>query len=506
MRVFVIRLLVTALAVVMVVPPPAAAQGGASAEMEALKQELKRLQERLQKLEQAQSRPVAAPAAPVPAAAQAAPPPLVAPRPGEREVQLEREHPLEALGLARPEFSGFRFSGFFSSSASYNSHIQMVPEFAGGGQTLADPGSLNFRFDKFSFGVAKTFAAWLSAGATIEVESHRDRHTHLTGATAANRLGCPIGLACERFGAEEAETEIQLHRFNVTGVVPLGNGVSVAFGRFDTPFGLERHDPNLLLTATTSEVFQFGRANSMTGFQFSYPFAPWLDVTTWVVNRWENETTHDPFDDNNKAKSVGGRLGFTPLARGGQLLNIGLGGWWGAEQGSDTANPRWIVDLDATWSPLPRLILAGEFVYGGESEVSFRERGTPFAAPAVTGKDVTWWGLYALAHYEIYDWLGLTFRYGFFRDEDAARTGVEQSLQSFTIAPVVHLSRLIPDLRPLGVTYPRTAHPLNWVDLKLEYRANNSNRSVFSDAPPNTAITDAETWSHQLQLQFVVNY
>jgi hypothetical protein len=130
----------------------------------------------------------------------------------------------------------------------------------------------------------------------------------------------------------------------------------------------------------------------------------------------------------------------------------------------------------------------------------------PFAAPAVTDEDVNWWGLYALAHYDVVDWLGLTVRYGFFRDEDAARTGVQQSLQSFTLAPVLHLSRLVPGLRPLGVTYPRTSHPLHWVDVKLEYRANHSNRPVFSDAAPDEPILSADHWSHQLQLQFVVNY
>jgi hypothetical protein len=503
MKALISRLVIAAVVIAVVSPPPAAAQGGGTAEIETLRQELRRVQERLQNLEQAQSRPApAAPATPGPTTAQSAPP-TIAPRPGEREIQLEREHPLEVLGLSKPEVSGFRFSGFFSGSASYNSHIQMVPEFAGGGQALADPRSLNFRFDKFSFGVAKTFASWLSAGAAIEVESHRDRHTH-----GGPTFGCPdpVAFCFERFGAEEAETEIELHRFNITGVVPIGNGLSLSFGRFDTPFGIERHDPNLLLTATTSELFQFGRPNSMTGFQAAYQFTPWLDLTAWVANRWENETTHDPFDDNNRAKSFGGRLGVTPFASGGRILNIGLGGWWGEEQTDDTANPRWIVDFDVTWSPLPRLILAAEALYGGENGVSFRQRGVPFAAAAVTDKDVNWWGLYALAHYDLYDWLGLTFRYGFFRDEDAARTGVEQSLQSFTIAPVLHLSRLVPGLRPLGVTYPRTSHPLHWVDLKLEYRANHSNRPVFSDAADNVPILSADHWSHQLQLQFVVNY
>src|SRR3989475_9009546 len=146
---------------------------------------------------------------------------------------------------------------------------------------------------------------------------------------------------------------------------------------------------------------------------------------------------------------------------------FGLGGWWGPEQDDDTKHDRWILDLDVTWTPLPRLLLAGELVNGGVSGVSFRRRGTPIAAPAVTNQDVNWLGLYALAHYDLTRWLGLSFRYGFFDDKDGARTGVAQMLQSFTIVPIVHLSRLIPDLRPLGVTYARSRHPLDWVDLRV---------------------------------------
>ena len=475
------------------------------AEIEAIRQGIRTLQERLQRLEQRQNTrpasPVAGPDVPATTPA-AAPPPVVSQAPGEREISLDKEHPFELLGLPAPETSGLRFSGFFAGSASYSSHVQMVPEFAGGAPALADPGSVNFRFDTFTFGVSKTFTSWLSAGATIEVESHRDRHSHGFDPD----FGCPgTGVCVERFGAEEPETEVDLHRFHVTGVIPIGNGLVVSFGRFDVPFGFERHDQNLLMTATTSEVFQFGRPTSMTGFQGSYAFAPWLDVTGWVANRWEAVTTHDPFDDNNRSKSLGGRVGITPFPAQ-RLLNIGVGGWWGHEQTDDTANPRWLVDLDITWSPLPRLLLAGEAVYGGESGVSFRERGIPFPAAAVEDDNANWWGFYLLAHYDLYDWLGLTARYGLFRDEDAARTGVEQTLQSVTVAPILHLSRLVPGLRPMGVAYPRARHPLDWVDLKLEYRLNYSNGRVFSDRRPEVDILDADRTSHQLQLQFVVNY
>jgi hypothetical protein len=506
MRRFLHFMAIASLACSLVSPAPALAQGTASpSEIEALRQELRRLQERLQKLEQAQTAPpaaappAAAPPAGVPPAMTQAPAP--APVPGEQEIGLEREHIFERFGLPRPEIGGVRISGFFVGSANFNSHIQMVPEFAGTASVSSEPGRTDFRFDQFSIGVFKTFAPWLSAGASVEIERHGHRHSH-----GQAPFGCPGTAPCiEQFGAEAIDTEVSLHRFNVTAIAPLGNGVAFSFGRFDTPFGYERHDAALNLTATISELQQFGRPMSMTGFQVAYAFAPWLDVTGWLVNRWESETTETPLEDNNRDKSFGGRIGFTPLS-GRQLLNFGIGGWWGPEQNDDTANDRWIVDFDVTWSPIARLLLAGELVYGGEDRVSFRRRGLPFPAGAVSNRDVNWLGLYALVHYDVTNWLGLTFRYGFFNDYDGARTGVEQTLHSFTFAPIVHLSRLIPDLRPLGVTYARTRHSLDWVDVRLEYRLNHSSKPVFSDVRPGVPITDADRDSHQLTLQFIVNF
>src|SRR3989441_1837882 len=416
-----------------------------ASDFEALKQELRRMQERLQRLEQAEPgdralqqrlAPSPSPVA-VPLAAQA--PPAVGPRPGEREIQLEREHPAEMAGLPKPEIGGVRISGFFVGSANYNSRIQMVPEFAGNAGVSSEPRCLAFRFDQFTIGAYKTFSRCLSAGASLEVERHGHRHSHGFDCEGSD-TSCT-----EQFGAEEITTEVSLHRFNITGIAPIGNGLALSFGRFDTPFGYERHDAPLNLTATTSEVNRFGRPMSMTGFQAAYQFTPWLDATAWVANRWENETTEDPLEDNNRDKSFGGRVGFTPLS-GAQLLNFGLGGGWGPEEDDDTKHERGILDLDVDWTPLPRLLLAGGNGCGGESGGSFFPRAAPFAAAAVLNKEVNWSGLYALAHYDIFNWLGLSFRYGFFDDKDGARTGVAQTLQSFTIVPIVHLSRLIPDL------------------------------------------------------------
>jgi hypothetical protein len=490
---------------------PASAQS-ATDEVQAIKQEIQKLQERLQRLEQAQP-PAPLPASPVqgqpasPAIGAAAAPMVSAPaaepplQAGEQEVRLERESLLQVLGLPKRDLLGTRFSGFLVGSFSYNSAIQLVPEFAGGAPALSDPGQTNFRFDRFGLSASRVFAPWLSAAAAVEVESHRDRHSH--GFDPA--FGCPgAGLCIERFGTEEAETEVTLDRFHVTVIAPVGNGLGLSIGRYDVPFGFERHDEPLNLTATTSEVFQFGRPQRMTGFQTTYAFAPWLDVAAWVVNRWESETTHDPFDDNNRDKSWGGRIGFTPIARGA-LLNFGIGGFWGPEQDDDNARNRWVIDADVTWQPRADLLFALEAIYGGEDHVEMRQRGIPIAAPAGV-VDANWWGMYLIGYYRIVDWLGLAFRYGIFDDMDGARTGVEQVLQSWTITPIVHLSRLIPDLRPTGAVYARSRLPIDWMNMKLEYRLNHSSRSVFSDAKPGEPILDAGKTSHQLQLQLVVNF
>jgi Putative beta-barrel porin-2, OmpL-like. bbp2 len=518
----VITTAVLLLALATALPPGAAqAQSVNETETQSLRDEIRRLNDRLNKMEDAGKPQVAPAAAPTPVAptppsetvapANAPAPPLlpagvvtaqVPPTTGDREIKLERDHPFEVVGLPKPDVDGFRIGGFFVGSVNFNNRLQLNPEFAGNAPASSRPGEVDFRFDQFTFGVYKSFAPWLSAGASIEIERHG--HTHSHGFDPD--FGCPGTATCiEQFGVHPIETEVSLHRFYITGVVPLGNGVALSFGRFDTPYGYERHDAPLNLTATLSEVQRYGQPQSMTGFTAVYQFTPWLDAMAWIVNRWENETTEDTLEDNNRDKSFGGRIGFTPL-QGNQLLNFGLGGWWGPEQDDDTAHKRWIVTVDAAWTPIPRLFLTGEFVFGREAGVSFRRVGIPIPGDAADDRRVSWYGLYALAHYDVFRWLGMGFRYGIFNDTDGARTGVSQTLQSFTFTPIVHLSRLIPDLRPVGVTYARSRHPLDWVDIRLEYRLNLSNRNVFSNSPDAVPILRGDKTSQQVTLQFVVNF
>jgi hypothetical protein len=423
---------------------------------------------------------------------------------------LAQERPISFdTPAARSKVPGdLEISGFAVGSASWNSHLQLVPEFAGGAQALAAPRQLNFRFDKVGLALSKRFGPTLSVSAAFEIESHADRHSHLRTNPATQCVGVPV--PCETFGAETPATESTLDKLAITWYPWASLGFS--FGRFDVPFGIERHDEVLNLTATTSEIYQFAKPQNFTGLQAFYQAGPLVDVNLWIANRWESHTTHEPFDDNNSAKSYGGRIGFSPAIRD-QLVNVGLGFWYGAER-DDPANvanlgangpKRTLLDLDATWSPSSQTMYAAEIVWGTEEEVSFRARGWPVAAPAQTDITPKWFGGMVMAHQEVNRWLGLTARYGYLDDQDAWRTGVEQKLQSLTLVSTIHLSALA-GRAPLAVTYPRTQVRVHEVDIKIEYRYNRSNQPVFSDAAPPLADTDPKKSSHQIQFQAAINF
>ena len=424
----------------------------------------------------------------------------------ERPVSLDAP----SLGGTRPRMLGeLEISGFAVGSASWNSAVQMVPEFAGGAAALADPRQVNFRFDKVGVALTKRFGPTLSVSAAFEVESHKDKHSHLRTNPGTQCIdGTPV--PCESFGAETPATESTLDKLALSWFPIPALGLS--FGRFDVPFGIERHDEVLNMTATTSEVYHFAKPQNVTGLQTSWQIGPLVDVNLWVANRWESHTTHEPFDDNDKSKSIGARIGFSPGMRDA-LLNIGIGGWIGAER-SDPANTanlgmngpkRSVIDLDASFSPSPRSAYVAEVVRGKEEDVSFRERGWPMAAPAQAGITPKWIGGFVMAHQEVGRSLGLTARYGYLHDQDAWRTGVAQRLQSITLASTIHLSALA-GKAPLAVTYPRTQVRIHEVDLKIEYRYNRSNMPVFSDAVPPSVDLEPRRHSHQVQMQAAINF
>src|SRR6059036_212067 len=132
-------------------------------------------------------------------------------------------------------------------------------------------------------------------------------------------------------GALDLGTQADIPHLYVTLNLPTANGSGVQFkaGRIPTLLGLEvietAGNPNW------SEGNQFIYVENFTavGVSVETKLNRYLDVQFRVINGW------DQVSDNNKRKSLMGRVGISPDAR----TSIGVTGFWGPEQtDNDQAN------------------------------------------------------------------------------------------------------------------------------------------------------------------------
>ncbi len=137
-----------------------------------------------------------------------------------------------------------------------------------------------------------------------------------------------------------------------------------------------------------------------------------------------------------------------------------------------TAPQRGLLDVDMALSIIPRLLLAVEFVYGMEADGRRVDDGVAEV------RDGTWLGVSVTAHYDILQPLGVTVRYDVFDNPDGRRIGLDQTLHAWTIAPVIHLSSLLPHLGVVGAV-SRSRHAIHRVDLRLEYRLDMPDENGF---------------------------
>lgn len=228
--------------------------------------------------------------------------------------------------------------------------------------------------------------------------------------------------------------------------VDLPAGLKLTFGKFNAPIGWELLDPNDMYQFSHAMVFNYGVPTNLTGAMLSGGFGM-VDFSAYAVNGW------DLISDDNKEKTIGGRLGVTPA----EGLNVGLSYITGKE-GSDAggAEPMGLsaLDVDATFTMVEGLIIGAEY-----------NMGTQEGASAVdAGEDAEWTAYLVTANYAFTGKAALTLRYDAFDDKDGARlgAGVSETRQSFTVSP----SYAIAD--GFGV--------------RAEYRYTSSDKEVFEDA------------------------
>jgi len=226
----------------------------------------------------------------------------------------------------------------------------------------------------------------------------------------------------------------------VTYKAPLGEGLTVTFGRFVTLLGAEVIEAPDNFNISRSFLFGFAVPFTHTGLLFNYPFNSVVDLTVGVVNGWDN------IDDNNDSKTFIGRLAFNVA----ESFMFAVAGIYGAEQTNRESPKRWVLDLMSMIMPLPGLHLVLNYDLGREDE----------ASAVVPLDDAMWQGIALMVRYEFTKQFSLSARGELFADEDGARTGTEQDLWEITLTAAY-----------------------KWVkgfETRLEYRHDHSNVQSFN--------------------------
>lgn len=228
-----------------------------------------------------------------------------------------------------------------------------------------------------------------------------------------------LGLGIES-GANPKDTDVfDLTEAYVSYVAPLGRGIRFDFGKMVTYHGAEvieaKDNPNY----SRSFLFNFAIPFTHTGLKVSYPFSDALNASVHIVNGWDN------FDDNNKGKTVGLFVGYTPAEKLGMIFNL----MYGPEKDDNNHDNRFLLDWVGTVKPIKNLTFILNTDYATEEH----------SAP--DGGQAKWYGIVGIAKYDFSERYSLSLRAEYFKDQDGVRTGAAQALKEITVTPESRLAR-----------------------------------------------------------------
>jgi hypothetical protein len=415
-----------------------AARAAADPEKDALKQEMRELKERLGQLEQrlTEKDRAAEEAAAAPAAAPAKE--VVGIPDWVKSIEL---HSFLSLGYVynfNDPGSNINTQRFFD--ARHNSFRVDDFEFSLL-HAAKDPGSVGFRFD-------------------LDVGSSIPRVIHSVGLFENGAVDTTTG----HVDFEDIDVRQAFVSYNA----PLGNGLTVDFGKFITHFGLEVIEgwPGYNDNYSRSYDFAFAIPFTHTGLRATYPVSAKLSLMAMVVNGW------DAVDDPNDAKGYGGQVGVFPTEGVSLYFNY-LGspepqGTFGAKNDSD-----WRHLFGFTWvmkplpGRLPDLTLSGTFDYGFENN---------FDVSATKQDDVQWVAAEGVVRYDFTTWFYLALRGEWMDDEDGVRIASCLTGTGCAGFPVGYSGQAV-----WAITLTPTFKIGEHLVVRPEFRYDKSNEHVFED-------------------------
>ena len=326
-------------------------------------------------------------------------------------------------------------NGFLSTSWSYNFNR---PASGTNQLRVFDFDDDMFKLDLFELVMQRPAAEPSESGFRVD----------LAFGSSVPRVAASSGLFRDQAGTAE---DIDLQQAIVSYVAPVGSGLRVDLGKFVTHLGYEVIEGYDGWNDNATRSFLFGYAIPFThvGARASYTFSSRVSGSVLVVNGWDDAR------DNNRSKSVGGQVMFTPIAS----IVLFINGIIGPERDDTESDSRRVLDLVMVWKATSGMTLGANADWGAEENA---------VGP---GQDGRWGGVAGYARFATSGSCAFSLRGEYFEDQDGARTGVPQRVTEVTATPE---SRITPHLL-----------------IRSDLRVDRSNRDVFEkeSSPAKTQAT-----------------
>jgi len=226
---------------------------------------------------------------------------------------------------------------------------------------------------------------------------------------AATLSGNTVGEADDNFYVNQAYAEY---------LAPIGNGLDIIVGHFNTIVGSEVIPSHLNMNSSRGYLWNLAQPATHTGILTSYDYNDQIGFKLGLTNGWDNAV------DVNTSKTWLSQVSY----QYSDNLSIAQSFLWGPEQVRGTgalalnteSDNRGLLDTVINWTPdasNPGWAIVLNFDYGWEENA-----GTIGTVRRGSG-NATWHGLSLGSSYEVNDKLTVAGRLEYFSDEDGVRIG-----------------------------------------------------------------------------------
>lgn len=202
------------------------------------------------------------------------------------------------------------------------------------------------------------------------------------------------------------DDDLDLEQAFVDFAIPVGSGLKLTVGKFDTLFGYETinptnstnpYDPLYTQLYTHSYIFSYGIPYTQTGILAAYNLTNALALTAGITRGWNQST-----DDNNGAIDFLGEAAWTINSAWSATVNLSEG-----PESTDDNHDYWtVVEGIVTWQISDQLKVAADLLYGDANAIA------------------QWYAAAGYAHYTLNKFAAINFRGEFYHDGRGLTTGV----------------------------------------------------------------------------------